>query len=162
MSRNSLLEYAEHLTKGDHFLAEDIMQEALMEAFSSFEKQKEIRSIQSWLRKRIRYRYIKFMRKRSNTLWLSCERILETSLGLAVNEEDKFVQSERYEILRQQITKLPENQKQVIYNFYFREMSVAETAEAMGIGVASVKSMLFLARKKLEKWLKCKNETSSD
>jgi len=154
MSRNSLLEYAEHITNGDHALAEDILQEALMEAFNSFEKLREIRSLQSWLRKRTRYRYLKHMRKRSNTLWLSCERILETSLGLAENEEDKLLQSERYEILRQQITKLPKNQQQVIYHFYFREMSVAKTAEAMGIGAASVKSGLFLARKKLETWMK--------
>ena len=75
------------------------------------------------------------------------EPVWETS------SEDRIVQSERNQLLMEQIKKLHPKQKTVVLLYYYNDFTVEEIAKITGSLAATVKSRLFQARKQLKKAL---------
>jgi RNA polymerase sigma-70 factor (ECF subfamily) len=61
--------------------------------------------------------------------------------------EENLVRQEEWELLSNAVSKLPQNQKDLLYFKYFLEMSDKDIAEKLGIGTASVRQYLTRARR---------------
>ncbi len=71
----------------------------------------------------------------------------------AIVSDDDFEEVEtadRNEMIRRTVETLPDTYREVVVSVYFNEMSVAETAAALGIAEGTVKSRLSRARDMLK------------
>lgn len=73
--------------------------------------------------------------------------------GARPDPEDEAMRDLESEAIRAAVASLPPRLRRIVELYYFAELSVAETAEAIGIGHEAVKSSLFRARQKLKKIL---------
>jgi RNA polymerase sigma-70 factor (ECF subfamily) len=62
------------------------------------------------------------------------------------NDFEEVENADRNKTIRQAVESLPEAYREVVMSVYFNEMSVAETAAALGIAEGTVKSRLSRAR----------------
>jgi RNA polymerase sigma-70 factor (ECF subfamily) len=60
----------------------------------------------------------------------------------------------RAELLRQALTELSREHRQIIDLVYYHEKSIEECAQILGIPAATVKTRMFYARKKLAELVK--------
>jgi len=80
----------------------------------------------------------------------------EKGAGAAESGADKLEREQVLEIIDEEIQKLPARQREAFLMRYWHDMDVAETAEAMGCSIGSVKTHCSRATQALAKALKAK------
>lgn len=127
----------------DHFAAEDIVQETFYRAYlylDSYTGEK----VKPWLFKVAHHALIDYKRKEKR----SSPQEASYFYGLTdnVTPEQLLLREERISELRIAVSALPEKQRQAVLLHDWNELSYAESAEIMGVGLAYYKVLLFRAR----------------
>jgi RNA polymerase sigma-70 factor (ECF subfamily) len=134
----------------DELQAEDLVQEALLRIWqkAALWRPDGGASVKTWIY-RITYNLgIDFIRKNG--------RISETAFPVEALESeagtpDKLLQDKQVgELVRQEISSLPDRQKEALILSYYQGLSNAEVAEVMGTTVKGIEALLVRARKKLQ------------
>lgn len=147
---------------GDKHLAEEIVQETFLSAFKTLHTFSGRSSVFSWL-------YTIMLNKHRD----HCRRVsLRKRLGLVRSDAGparpgtvtsagpspyaELARSERRELLRRAVYKLPVKLREVVAMHYFDDLSLSEVAAILDCNVETVKSRLFRSRKRLRRTLRGK------
>ncbi len=130
--------------------AEEIAQDTFIKAYKALQKFNGESKFSTWLYK-IAYRNcldsLKKITKNYNTETIdevNSNKIQETS-----NVLESIERKERSEVMKKCMHKLPEEERSILWFFYFDELSLNEITEVTGLSTANVKVKLHRARKRL-------------
>lgn len=152
----------------NHADAEEVVQEAYLKAFNSLETFSGNSSLSTWLTRIVYNAAIDRQRaiKRRHSEYLQQDvAILEEyqaryeSQSGPLSPETELLRKQFSELLKTVIARLPDKFRSVFVLRDVEGMSVAETADALQIKEATVKSRLFRARRELREHLELKFET---
>jgi len=131
--------------------AEDIVSQVFLDVWRFAHRFEYRARVSTWLLSIARFKAINFMRRRPH------ERIEQINLAGAPDTGDTpeaaIDRGEVCKILHMCLEELSPAHRQVIDLFYYRDYSVPELSERIGIPQATVKSRLFYARKHLARVL---------
>jgi RNA polymerase sigma-70 factor (ECF subfamily) len=137
----------------DHVAAQDVVNDTFLIAWrqaSGFEGRSRVAT---WLLGIARYRALGASKVRP----ISCEHLdqrhEETLIDPAERADARIQREERNRDLKQCLARLPRDQAVLIELHYFRELSLKEAATVTGLPLNTVKTRMFLARKKLARML---------
>jgi RNA polymerase sigma-70 factor (ECF subfamily) len=138
-----------YLLLGDADEADDVAQEAFIRAFRSLDRFDLARPLRPWLlriatnlaynRRRAMGRYLAALQR---LFWAAPE-------AEAITRPDEQVAAGETKILWQAVRRLNQTDQEIIYLRYFLELSVAETAETIGVAPGTIKSRLSRALARL-------------
>ena len=139
--------------------AENIAQEAFVEAYFSLHTLREPDRFSKWLRSIVNNTAISWLRQRRPTVSfeevsgvLSDGEVFEQYNSYEVSRpDDLLVQQERDSQLQAAIKSLPPVYRNVVTMFYFDSYSCKMIADHLGSSVTAVKSILHRARQHLKK-----------
>lgn len=145
--------------------AEDIAQEVFIEVFRSIHKFRADSKLSTWLYRIAINRSLNHIRDNKKNKWFQSfeDEVEAKNRQLQQLESSKTDQPEfelenkqRAVILHEAIGSLPQNQKVAFTLSKYEELSYQEISEVMELSVSSVESLLFRAKKNLQKKLyKC-------
>jgi RNA polymerase sigma factor (sigma-70 family) len=135
----------------DHYLAEDVAQEAFIVAWQRLDQLKETKAFPGWFKK---------------ILFSECHRLtrgkrllvtpLESSLTLPSSSPDPQAIAEKIELSEKvfaAIQALPDSERVVTTLFYIDEYSQTDISDFLGLQVTTVAKRLFSARRRLKQGL---------
>ena len=137
---------------GSEMMADDIANEVFLELWKrapSFEGRSEV---STWLLGIARFKALSSLRKKKED-WIDDDAAAEIADG-ADTPEVVTMKEDKAADLRRMINALPEEHRTVIDLAYYHGQSVTEIGEVLDIPVATVKTRMFYARKKLGEALK--------
>jgi RNA polymerase sigma-70 factor, ECF subfamily len=134
--------------------AEDAVQDSLLKAFSHLNDFQEKCSFSTWLTRIAINSALMILRKKRVCVEISFEGSDDSNekyerwepMSLTEDPESRFARSEREELLRDAILRLPPVIREAVELRQARDYSAREIAQALGISVAAVKSRLSRAR----------------
>lgn len=161
--RNELRKAALRLTKSSDS-AEDLVQDTLVHAFQGFSRFKCGTNLKAWLMRIMLNLFISQYREQKRTVpTVSLEGLLEElALGEecaelltdeAISPEDIVMSRAMDEEVAKALQKLPEPFREVVILCDLEGLSYAETAQALGIPIGTVRSRLSRAREMLRQLL---------
>jgi RNA polymerase sigma-70 factor (sigma-E family) len=124
-----------YLLTGDRALAEDLSQDAFVNVLGRFHDLRNRDSFWWYLRRTIvNLSHSHFRRRRVERAWLDRQRVDEAApAGDDLDERDR---------LRRALMTLRPEQRAAIVLRYYEDLSEADTADALGVAVGTVKSMV--------------------
>lgn len=129
---------------------EDVVQEILLAVHRALHTYEPQRPVMPWLAAVMHYRLMDALRRRYQGMARKMINLSEVEDFL---QADVTPDEPDYEYLHKAMQELTQGQQQVIHAMYDKDMSVAETSEALGMSVSSVKVTAHRAYKKLRKQL---------
>ncbi|MEF3307937.1 sigma-70 family RNA polymerase sigma factor [Paenibacillus sp. GYB004] len=129
-------------------LAEEAVQNALIELYSAIINGKEVIHLRAWFGHLIALRALDVARKERGYKYMVDINGLEFQDGSA-SPLDSVLKKEQSERLIESIMGLELNQRIVVGLYYFQDMKIEEIAELLDIKSGTVKSRLYHARVKL-------------
>ncbi len=138
-----------YLYVGDIQIAEDIFQEVFLKAYQGFADFQEKSSVKTWL---IRIA-INSCKDYLKSAWKRRVTPMDEATEQSLRSPDAYEQVEQEadaEKVREAVFSLPEQYREVIVCFFYQELSLEETAQALHIPVGTVKSRLSRAKEKLK------------
>jgi RNA polymerase sigma factor (sigma-70 family) len=148
---------AQKLTRRDAD-AEDLLQDALLDAYQGFHTFREGSNVKAWLFRILYNRWIStYRRRQSRPTEISVEELTERHLGARASRSPAGLRSAEEEALealpdsriRSAILDLPEDFRVVVYYSEVRGYTYAETAAVLDIPVGTAMSRASRARKRL-------------
>lgn len=133
----------------------DLVQEVYVAAYKNIESLKNTESLYAWLGAITMRQGAKMANKRKNHVLLSEENqgMFEEIPDESVKLESDVIDRENAGILKELLEKLPAEQKSVIISFYYDGLKVEKIAELTENSVGTIKSRLYLARKRLQEYI---------
>jgi RNA polymerase sigma-70 factor (ECF subfamily) len=132
--------------------AEDLISEVFLEVWRQANRFEGRSAVSTWLLSIARFKSLSSLRKRSE------EELDEESAEAIEDESDNpevvAQKRDKANILRQCISALSPEHREIIDLVYYHEKSVEEAAGIIGIPEATVKTRMFYARKRLAELLK--------
>ena len=130
-------------------LAEDLVQETLIEAWKSLRRFNGSCRLFTWFCSIMVHRYRKMIRRKRFVTVAGelCETMVDQQPSPATTTESK----DQARFLQQHLDNLPHKQRQVIYLRFYVDNSLEEIAAALGCSVGTVKSRLFNGLENLRK-----------
>lgn len=136
----------------DEELAKDLVSETFYKAFIASNVPKG--SFKYWLFRVLKNHFIDLKRKKRSSIAMGeYEKVLpdKSERGPAKS----YLHKERDQRLYEHLMKLePDRYREILYLYYYGEMSIKEIAETVGWSESNTKTTLYRARKKLGKALK--------
>jgi RNA polymerase sigma factor (sigma-70 family) len=139
--------------------AEDIMQEAFLQAFDKIKTFSENVAFGAWLKRIVINKSIDFLRR--NKLEFVEFEPWHSGLvteGSMLEEDQLFEESLAYENVKQAIEELPSGYKMVVNLYAIEELSHDEIAKTLGISASTSRSQYTRAKQKIIEYLKNKNK----
>ncbi len=133
---------------GDHHLAQDLVQEASLEAFVHLPQLKEPGAFPGWFRQ-IVFRQCTRVLRQVTLQYTSLEAVRDGLLAES-NPEDIAVQGEVQACVRLAVASLPQHERLVTVLFYGCRYSYNEVSALLKIPLTTVKKRLYSARQKLK------------
>lgn len=133
---------------GDHHLAQDLVQEAALEAFVHLPQLKEPEAFPGWFRQIVFHQCTRVLR-RVILPSISLEAVSDSLLAES-DPEDTAVQKEVLACVRSAVASLPEHERLVTVLFYGCRYSYNEVSALLKIPLTTVKKRLYSARQKLK------------
>jgi RNA polymerase sigma-70 factor, ECF subfamily len=132
--------------------AEDLLSDVFLDVWRQAGKFEGRSAVSTWLLGIARFKALSVLRQRG-------EVELDDELAGAIEDhaddpEITLAKKDKGEALRQCLTKLSAEHREVIDLVYYHEKSVDEVAAIVGVPEATVKTRMFYARKKLSELLK--------
>ena len=146
-ARSGALHRAAYLMVGDEPLAQDLVQEALTRTYVAWPRLRDIGNAEAYARKAITTTAISWFRRKS---WNS-ERVVDAVPERGHPPADDAVAQRAW--LWQALLDLPARQRAAIVLRYYEDLTEAQTAEAMGCAVGTVKSQVSAGLRKLREQL---------
>jgi RNA polymerase sigma-70 factor (ECF subfamily) len=132
--------------------AEDLVSESFLEVWRQAGKFEGRSAVSTWMLSIARFKALSALRRRQE------EELDEEAAGRIEDQSDDpetaLAKKDKGAVLRESMTKLSAEHREVIDLVYYHEKSVEEVAEITGIPEATVKTRMFYARKKLSELLK--------
>jgi RNA polymerase sigma factor (sigma-70 family) len=132
---------------GDHHLAQDLVQDAIIEAFLHLPQLKEPAAFPGWFRQIVFRQCTRLLRQA--TLPSSSLEAASADLVAERNTEDLVMQAEREATVRLALASLPRHEQLVAALFYGCGYSYNEASAFLKIPITTVKKRLHSARQKL-------------
>ena len=132
--------------------AEDLISEVFFDVWRQAGKFEGRSAVSTWLLSIARFKALSALRKRGEA-----ELDDETASAIEDQSDDPEVtlaKKDKGAVLRQCLSGLSAEHREIIDLVYYHEKSVAEVASIVGIPEATVKTRMFYARKKLSELLK--------
>jgi RNA polymerase sigma-70 factor, ECF subfamily len=132
--------------------AEDLISEVFFDVWRQAGKFEGRSAVSTWLLSIARFKALSVLRRRSED-----ELDDETASAIEDQADDPEValsKKDKGAALRECLTDLSPEHREIVDLVYYHEKSVAEVAEIVGIPEATVKTRMFYARKKLSELLK--------
>ncbi len=142
--------------------AEDVAQDVFVEVYRSVSNFRADAKVSTWLYRIAVNRSLNHIRDNKKHRWLGSfesdvkaekKRLLQVESSQSDQPEFELENKQRAVILHEAISSLPENQKVAFTLNKYEELSYNEIAEVMELSVSSVESLLFRAKKNLQKKL---------
>jgi RNA polymerase sigma-70 factor, ECF subfamily len=109
-------------------------------------------SVSTWLISIARFKALSARRRRTEA---ELDEKIETTVPDTANDPEAALQEKnRGELLRQALTRLSLEHREIINLVYYHQKSIDECAQILGIPAATVKTRMFYARKKLAELVK--------
>ena len=124
--------------------ADDILQNVYITAMQKFNQLKNKESFKAWIISIARNKCNDYFREKAKVLELPVEELLETKL-MPCRQGLTEIQS-----VQETLEKLGGKEKQILYLYFWKEMTQEEIAEKLGIPLGTVKSRLHTAKKKFK------------
>jgi RNA polymerase sigma factor (sigma-70 family) len=141
----------------DYSLAEDAVQEALIQVNIALKRYKPLKgSFKTWFTRIVINCALKIYRKHRPAIELKDNQFQDTNSSI----ERNYLASEETQLIMKCVKQLKTKYQSVIVLFYFQEMSIKEISDTLGIREGTVKSRLFTSRELLKKMLQ-KNDVIS-
>lgn len=130
--------------------AEEVSQDAFIKIYKSLRSFKGDSKLSTWVY-RIAYNCcLDHLKKNKKYITdLSIDEFTFNKIEVMDNALDNLINEEKHQMIRQCVSKLPEECSAIITLFYFDELSLEEISGITGIQSNTVKVKLFRARKKL-------------
>ncbi|PFN06170.1 MULTISPECIES: RNA polymerase sigma factor [Bacillus cereus group] len=140
-----------YLILNDKGLAEDAVQESLIQTYQSMKRFNEnIASFKTWFHQILIHTTLKQKRKKRFAF-------LQIETWFHIKDEStpegNFLVQEETEMIMDMVRKLSMKHQVVIILFYYQELSIIEIAQVLDIKEGTVKSRLHQAREKLKEYL---------
>ena len=145
-TRSAALLRTAYLVVGDHQLAQDLLQEALVKAYVAWPRLRDSTKAEAYVRRTIVTTAISWRRRRSFH-----ERPVDVlpDAGAVAGAGDETDLLATHDDVWQQVLGLPPRQRAALVLRYYEDLSEADTAEALGCSVGTVKSQVSEALGKL-------------
>ena len=131
----------------DATLADDLLSEVFLDVWRQAASFGARSSVSTWLLAIARYKVLSARRRRTDAQL--DEATVSTVPDIADDPEITLQKKDRAEALRQSLSRLSPEHREVIDLAYYHGKSVKEIADITGINEATVKTRMFYARKKL-------------
>jgi RNA polymerase sigma-70 factor, ECF subfamily len=132
--------------------AEDLISEVFLDVWRQAEKFEGRSTVSTWMLGIARFKALSALRRRSD------EQLDDETAGAIEDQADDpeiaLAKKDKSAVLRQCLTKLSAEHREIVDLVYYHEKSVEEVAGIVGIPEATVKTRMFHARKKLSELLK--------
>ena len=132
--------------------AEDLISEVFLDVWRQAEKFEGQSTVSTWMLGIARFKALSALRRRSD------EQLDDETAGAIEDQADDpeiaLAKKDKSAVLRQCLTKLSAEHREIVDLVYYHEKSVEEVAGIVGIPEATVKTRMFYARKKLSELLK--------
>jgi RNA polymerase sigma-70 factor, ECF subfamily len=132
--------------------AEDLISEVFLEVWRNAGKFEGRSAVSTWMLSIARFKALSALRKRTEDEL--DEEAAEQIEDQADDPETSLAKKDKGAVLRQCLSALSAEHREVIDLVYYHEKSVEEVAGIVGIPEATVKTRMFYARKKLSELLK--------
>lgn len=140
-----------YLIVDDKGLAEDAVQESLIQTFESIHRfNEEIASFKTWLHQILIHTTLKQKRKK-RFAFLQPETWLRIKGGKT--PEHNYLIQEESQMILDAVQQLSSKHQIVIILFYYQDLSILEISEVLNVKEGTVKSRLFKAKEKLKDYL---------
>lgn len=146
-ARSGALFRAAYLMVGDHALAEDLLQEALTKTYVAWPRLRDVNNAEAYTRKAITTTAISWWRRKS---WQNEQPRGDVPERVGTGHGDDIADRDW---LWQELHNLAPRQRAAIVLRYYEDLTEAQTAEALGCSVGTVKSQVFDGLKKLRQAL---------
>lgn len=137
--------------------AEDMVQNVYLKVLEKADTLKNPDCFYTWLRRVTENECKNHLKKHKPVLWSGTQEDFDSSINSErdiVSTEVSVETDEVNKMLFEAIETLPQEKQVCLQLFYFEGADIAEIASALGIPQGTVKTRLFVSRKKLEKELK--------
>jgi RNA polymerase sigma-70 factor (sigma-E family) len=134
-SRSGALFRLAYLILGDYQLAQDLVQESLAKTYAAWPRLREVRNAEAYTRRVIATTATSWRRRRAFH-----ERPVEHLEEVVGEDTDVAATVAVHDALWTHLLALPSRQRAAIVLRHYGDLSVAETAEAMGCSAGAVKS----------------------
>jgi RNA polymerase sigma-70 factor (ECF subfamily) len=132
--------------------AEDLISEVFLDIWRQAGKFEGRSAVSTWMLSIARFKALSALRRRQDDEL--DEETAERTEDQADDPETALAKKDKGAVLRQCLSGLSAEHREVIDLVYYHEKSVEEVAEITGIPEATVKTRMFYARKKLSELLK--------
>jgi RNA polymerase sigma-70 factor (sigma-E family) len=132
-ARSGSLFHTAYLMVGDHQLAQDLLQESLVKTYVAWPRLRDVSKAEAYTRRTIVTTAISWRRRRSFH-----ERPVDVLPDIGV--ADRVEELAARDALWVQLRLLPPRQRAAIVLRYYHDLSLAQTADAMGCSIGAVKS----------------------
>jgi RNA polymerase sigma-70 factor (ECF subfamily) len=137
---------------GNETNAEDLLSEVFLDVWRQADRFEGRSSVSTWLMSIARFKALSARRRRTEA---ELDEKIETTVPDTANDPEAALQEKnRGELLRQALTRLSLEHREIIDLVYYHEKSIDECAQILGIPAATVKTRMFYARKKLAELVK--------
>src|SRR5947208_4993550 len=137
---------------GDEALAEDLLSEVFLAMWRQADRFEGRSSVSTWLMSIARFKALSARRRRTEA---ELDEKIETTVADPANDTEAALQvKNRGELVREALTHLSPEHREIIDLVYYHEKSVDECAQILGIPAATVKTRMFYARRKLAELVK--------
>ena len=137
---------------GNETIAEDLLSEVFLDVWRQADRFEGRSSVSTWLMSIARVQALSARRRRTEPAL--DEKIETTVADPASDPEAALLETNRGALLRQALTRLSLEHREIIDLVYYHEQSNDECAHILGIPAATVKTRMFYARKKLAELVK--------
>lgn len=132
-------------------IAEDILQESFIKAFSQLKKLKEPKKFNGWFKRIVINQCVSYIRVTKNF-----EPIEEAIEGISDEDENDWYNTFSLEYINTEIDSLPQGCKQIFVLYLLEDYKHQQIAEMLNISVSTVKSQYQYALRLLREKLKVK------
>jgi RNA polymerase sigma-70 factor (ECF subfamily) len=131
----------------DHQLAEDVVSEVFLEVWRHAAAFEARSAASTWLLSIARFKALSSLRRRGDT---QLDEVTAAAIPDSADDPEVTVRkTERGEILRDCLTRLSPDHREIIDLVYYQGMAIREVAAIVGIPESTVKTRMFHARKQL-------------
>ena len=125
---------------GDRFDADDVLQETCLAAYNCFSDLKDVSAFKPWLLGIARHKCDDHFRQKAKRMEIPLEDLHGRVITSGLHGRTQT------DAVRETLDKLGDNDKRILYLYFFKQMPQAQIAEKLGIPVGTVKSRLYTAK----------------